>query len=109
MLPGVAVDFTHQSLAEQLTVAGFDVSKPAVFTLEGVTQYITKEAVSSTIEELATLIHTTSATFFISYVDELLDKDPEACFGKGYPNAQRAETIKSLSAKVGEPDFILYG
>ena len=105
----MAVDFTHQSLAEQLTAAGFDISKPTVFTLEGVSQYITKEAVSSTIEELATLIQTTSATFFISYVDELLDKDPEACFGKGYPNAaHRAETIKSLSAKVGEPWISFY-
>ena len=105
----VSVDFTHQSLAEQLMAAGFDQSKPTVFTLEGVTQYITKEAVSSTIEELATLIQTTSATFFISYIDELLDKDPEACFGKGYPNAaRRAETIKSLSAKVGEPWISFY-
>ena len=105
----VSVDFTHQSLAEQLIAAGFDISKPTVFTLEGVSQYITKEAVSSTIEELATLIQTTSATFFISYVDELLDKDPEACFGKGYPNAaRRAETIKSLSAKVGEPWISFY-
>ena len=50
----VTVDFTHQSLAEQLTAAGFDKSKPTVFTLEGVSQYITKDAVSSTIEELAT-------------------------------------------------------
>ena len=105
----VTVDFTHQSLAEQLTAAGFDKSKPTVFTLEGVSQYITKEAVSSTIEELATLIQTPSATFFISYVDELLDKDPEACFGKGYPNAaRRADTIKSLSAKVGEPWISFY-
>ena len=105
----MAVDFTHQSLAEQLTAAGFDIGKPTVFTLEGVSQYITKEAVSSTIEELATLIQTTSSTFFISYVDELLDKDPEACFGKGYPNAvKRAETIKSLSAKVGEPWISFY-
>lgn len=105
----VTVDFTHQSLAEQLTAAGFDKSKPTIFTLEGVSQYITKEAVSSTIEELATLIQTTSATFFISYVDELLNKDPEACFGTGYPNAaRRAETIKILSAKVGEPWISFY-
>ena len=105
----VTVDFTHQSLAEQLTAAGFDKSKPTVFTLEGVSQYITKEAVSSTIGELATLIQTTSATFFISYVDELLNKDPEACFGTGYPNAaRRAETIKILSAKVGEPWISFY-
>ena len=105
----VTVDFTHQSLAEQLTAAGFDKSKPTIFTLEGVSQYITKEAVSSTIEELATLIQTTSATFFLSYVDELLNKDPEACFGTGYPNAaRRAETIKILSAKVGEPWISFY-
>ena len=105
----VTVDFTHQSLAEQLAAAGFDKSKPTIFTLEGVSQYITKEAVSSTIEELATLIQTTSATFFISYVDELLNKDPEACFGTGYPNAaRRAETIKILSAKVGEPWISFY-
>ncbi|MED5582161.1 MAG: class I SAM-dependent methyltransferase [Pseudomonadota bacterium] len=105
----VTVDFTHQSLAEQLTAAGFNKSKPTIFTLEGVSQYITKEAVSSTIEELATLIQTTSATFFISYVDELLNKDPEACFGTGYPNAaRRAETIKILSAKVGEPWISFY-
>ena len=105
----VTVDFTHQSLAEQLTAAGFDKSKPTIFTLEGVSQYITKEAVSSTIEELAMLIQTTSATFFISYVDELLNKDPEACFGTGYPNAaRRAETIKILSAKVGEPWISFY-
>ena len=105
----VTIDFTHQSLAEQLTAAGFDKSKPTIFTLEGVSQYITKEAVSSTIEELATLIQTTSATFFISYVDELLNKDPEACFGTGYPNAaRRAETIKILSAKVGEPWISFY-
>ena len=105
----VTVDFIHQSLAEQLTAAGFDKSKPTIFTLEGVSQYITKEAVSSTIEELATLIQTTSATFFISYVDELLNKDPEACFGTGYPNAaRRAETIKILSAKVGEPWISFY-
>ena len=38
-----------------------------------------------------------------------MDKDPEACFGKGYPNAvKRAETIKSLSAKGGEPWISFY-
>ena len=105
----VALDFAHQSLSEQLTASGFDVSKPTVFTLEGVSQYITKEAGRAIIEELSRLIQTTTATFFISYVDELLDKDPEACFGKGYPKAvQRAETIKALSAKAGEPWISFY-
>ena len=49
----VNIDFSYQSLTEQLIAAGFNQSKSTVFTLEGVSQYITKEAVSSTIKELA--------------------------------------------------------
>ena len=106
----VTVDFTHQSLTKQLMNAGFDQSKSTIFTLEGVSQYITKEAVSSTIKEMATLTQKASSIFFISYVDELLNKNPEACFGKGYPKAaKRAKLIKNLSAKAGEPWISFYG
>ena len=105
----VSIDFNHQSLAEQLFAAGFDQSKSTVFTLEGVSQYITKDAVTSTIKELASLSQNTSSTIFISYVDELLDKDPEYCFGNGYPKAaKRAEIIKALAAKAGEPWISFY-
>jgi len=105
----VGIDFNHQSLAEQLLAAGFDQSKSTVFTLEGVSQYITKDAVTSTIKELATLTQNESSTFIISYVDELLDKNPKNCFGDGYPRAaKRAELIKSLAAKAGEPWISFY-
>ncbi len=105
----VAVDFTHQTLTEQLINAGFDQNKSTVFTLEGVSQYITKEALSSTIKEVAALTQRASSTFFISYVSELFDKNPEACFGKGYPNAEkRAKLIMYGSAKVGEPWISFY-
>jgi methyltransferase (TIGR00027 family) len=105
----VSVDFSYQRLTEQLLAAGFDESKPAIFTLEGVSQYITKQVVASTIKDIATLTHNTGSTFFISYIDKLLEEDPEACFGKGYPQAvKRAETIKNLAAKVGEPWISLY-
>jgi len=105
----VNIDFSYQSLTEQLIAAGFDQSKPTIFTLEGVSQYITKEAVSSTIKELASLTKETNSTFFMSYVDDLLDKDPEACFGKGYPKAaKRAKLITNLSAKAGEPWISFY-
>ena len=105
----VSVDFAHQSLTEQLLAAGFDRNKSTVTTFEGVSQYITKEAVRSTIEELAALTQQSDSTLFISYVDELLDKDPKACFGKGYPKAEkRANLIKNLSAKVGEPWISFY-
>ena len=105
----VNIDFSYQSLTEQLIGAGFDQKKSAIFTLEGVSQYITKEAVSSTIKELASLTRDTNSIFFMSYVDELLDKNPEACFGEGYPNpAKKASLIKGLSAKVGEPWISFY-
>ena len=105
----VSIDFSYQSLTEQLIGAGFDQKKSTIFTLEGVSQYITKEAVSSTIKELASLTRDTNSIFFMSYVDELLDKNPEACFGEGYPNpAKKAKLIKSLSDKVGEPWISFY-
>ena len=105
----VNIDFSYQSLTEQLIGAGFNQEKSTIFTLEGVSQYITKEAVSSTIKELASLTRDTNSIFFMSYVDELLDTNPEACFGEGYPNpAKKASLIKGLSAKVGEPWISFY-
>ena len=105
----VNVDFSYQSLSEQLLTAGFDQTKSTIFTLEGVSQYITKEAVSSTIRELSLITKDTRSIFFMSYVDELLNKDPAACFGKGYPNpSKKANLIQNLSAKVGEPWISFY-
>ena len=105
----VAVDFTDQSLSEQLLDAGFDQSKSTVFTLEGVSQYITKEAFSSTVKELATLTQKADSIVFVSYASELLNKNPEACFGTGYPNAEkRARFIMYGSEKVGEPWISFY-
>ena len=105
----VNIDFSYQSLTEQLIGAGFNQEKSTIFTLEGVSQYITKEAVSSTIKELASLTRDTNSIFFMSYVDEFLDTNPEACFGEGYPNpAKKASLIKGLSAKVGEPWISFY-
>ena len=105
----VNVDFSYQSLSEQLLTAGFDQTKSTIFTLEGVSQYITKEAVSSTIQELSLITKDARSIFFMSYVDELLKKDPAACFGKGYPNpSKKADLIQTLSAKVGEPWISFY-
>ena len=45
----------------------------------------------------------------MSYVDELLNKNPEVCFGKGYPKAaKRVKLIKKLSTKSGEPWVSFY-
>ena len=105
----VAVDFADQSLSEQLLEAGFDQSKSTVFTLEGVSQYITKEAFTSIVKELGTLAQTADSIVFVSYVSELLNKNPKACFGTGYPNAEkRARLIMYGSEKAGEPWISFY-
>jgi methyltransferase (TIGR00027 family) len=105
----VSVDFNHQSLKKQLLEAGFDESKSAIFTLEGVSQYISKEAVDSILKELEELSVKTNATFYISYVDSQLKTDPAACFGKGYPHPEKkAKTVMNLTAKVGEPWISFY-
>ncbi|EDP60789.1 class I SAM-dependent methyltransferase [Vibrio sp. AND4] len=105
----VDVDFSCQSLTEQLSVAGFDKNKSTLFTLEGVSQYISKDALASTIKEIKTLTHHTNTTFCFSYVDQDLTEEPERCFGKGYfKPRERAETIMRLSSKVGEPWVSLY-
>lgn len=105
----VSIDFNHQSLKEQLLNAGFDQNKSTVFTLEGVSQYITKEALASTLNELAVLTQNSNATFFMSYVNRLLREEPKACFGKGYEKPEKkAALIQNLAAKSGEPWISLY-
>ena len=105
----VPVDFTDQSLSQRLLDEGFDQSRSTIFTLEGVSQYITKEAFNSTIKEVATLSQNANAILFVSYVSELFNKNPVACFGRGYPNAEkRANLITYGSEKAGEPWISFY-
>ena len=105
----VSVDFNHQSLKNQLLNSGFDKSKSTIYTLEGVSQYITREALNSTLSELALLTPNSNATFFMSYVNRLLREDPKACFGMGYSKPERAaKFITNGAAKVGEPWISLY-
>lgn len=105
----VSVDFNHQSLKKQLLEAGFNECKSAIFTLEGVSQYISKEAVKSTLNEIAELTKKTRAIFYISYADIQLKRNPTLCFGKGYPHPEKkAETVMNLAAKVGEPWISFY-
>ena len=105
----VSVDFNHQSLKNQLLNSGFDKSKSTIYTLEGVSQYITREALNSTLNELALLTPNSNATFFMSYVSRLLREDPKACFGMGYSKPEKAaKFITNGAAKVGEPWISLY-
>ncbi len=49
----VPIDFNDQNLDEALLSKGFDISKPTFFIWGGVTQYITPEAVKSTLKYIS--------------------------------------------------------
>ena len=105
----VSVDFNHQSLSEQLLNAGFDREKASIYTLEGVSQYIEKEALKSTLKELAKLNPNSNSKIFISYVNKLFREDPKACFGMGYSKPEKAiKFITDGAANVGEPWISFY-
>ena len=86
----ISIDFNNQSLKEQLLNVGFDQSKSTIYTLEGVSQYITREALNSTLKELDALNQNSNSKIFISYVNKLLKDYPKACFCVGYSNPEKA-------------------
>ena len=71
----VPVDFETSSWWEELLKAGFDTNKPAVVACTGVTLYLTKEAIVSTLNQIATLApgSTLAMTFYLPM--ELLDDE----------------------------------
>ena len=105
----VDIDFNHQFLKEQLINVGFDQNKSTIFTLEGVSQYISREALDATLKEVADLNPNSNSKIFISYVNKLLKEDSKACFGKGYSKPDKAVSfITNSAAKMGEPWISFY-
>ncbi|MFZ7137552.1 MAG: class I SAM-dependent methyltransferase [archaeon] len=88
----VSINFNTQNLGEVLAEAGFDVNKRTLFIWEGVTEYLTPEAVDSTLS----FIHKTSGTtvafnyIYKSVVDGTCD-----CYG--------AKEILKATAESDEP------
>lgn len=70
----VPVDFEASYWWEQLLKAGFDISKPAVVACTGVTLYLTKEAIISTLNQLATLAPGSKLAIAFYLPIELLDE-----------------------------------
>ncbi|MCJ0742547.1 class I SAM-dependent methyltransferase [Pedobacter montanisoli] len=71
----VSVDFEISSWWEQLLNAGFDVNKPAVVVCTGVSLYLTKDAIISTLSQLTALApgSTLAMTFYLPI--KLLDEE----------------------------------
>lgn len=72
----VPVDFEKDNWYEQLLKAGFDKNKPAVIACTGVTLYLTKEAITSTLKQIASFERgsTLAMTFYLP-IDLLDDED----------------------------------
>jgi len=75
----VAIDFARESIAEVLNQAGFDRARPACFIWEGVTNYLTAEAIDSTLSQ----IRRTAAgnVLLFTYIHRGVLDRPEQFFG----------------------------
>jgi methyltransferase (TIGR00027 family) len=75
----ISIDFNRQSVAEVLTRAGFDKKRPACFVWEGVTNYLTAEAVDSVLREIQQTAPDSILLF--TYIDRGVLDNPERFFG----------------------------
>jgi methyltransferase (TIGR00027 family) len=91
----VPVDFETDDLTERLAGAGFDRAQPTVFVWEGVTNYLTPEAIDSTLAVIHDLGHAGSSILIVTYVDIRALADPSP-----FPEAGR--WVRAV-AKAGEP------
>lgn len=89
----VPVDFEIQSLATELKLANFDLSRPAFFSWLGVTPYLTRPAFDATVGFIAALPKHSGVVF-----DSVIDR--------AFLNARQQEALSRLASRVesaGEP------
>jgi len=88
----VPVDFETSSWKEALLKAGFDTNKPAVVVCTGVTVYLTKEAIASTLSQIATFATRSvlAITFYLPL--EFLDEEDQLLRLIGMTSARKAGT-----------------
>ncbi len=89
----VPADFERDAVPEALAHSGFDAAKPAVVVWEGVTNYLTAEAVDATLRWIGSLAKSTQLIF--TYVHESVLTDPSDFEG--------AEKILIAVTSTGEP------
>lgn len=70
----VEVDFQRDRVGDSLEAAGFDPLQPSLFVWEGVSNYLTEDAVRSMLSFIGNLAQGTALAF--TYVDEAVLRDP---------------------------------
>ena len=99
----VAADFNAEdSMAPLTSHPAYDVRAPTVFTLEGVTPYITKGATANTLAKAASISGPTSR-FLISYMPQALWEAPEKCGDAREIRAWVRTATWTAETIVGEP------
>lgn len=71
----VSVNFETSSWWEQLLKAGFDLNKPAVVACTGVSLYLTKDAITATLNQIATLASGSKLAMTFYLPMELMDEE----------------------------------
>jgi methyltransferase (TIGR00027 family) len=91
------IDFERQSLAEGLAAAGFDADRPAFFQWLGVVPYLTREAVSVTLDFIARV---PESEVVFDYAEPF----------ENYPAERRANVmaVAARAASLGEPWLSLF-
>ncbi len=100
----VAMDFEHDDLGERLRAAGFAAGEPAFFIWEGVTGYLSAEAVDATLRQLAALGAPGSQVVF-TYLDAGTLAGGEGAGGAGAEGAgaEGAGATIDVVRRAGEP------
>ncbi len=88
----VKVDFNKSNLELEIRNAGYTVNVPALFVWEGVTNYLTAEAVDSTLEWCSRAASGSRLVF--TYIDRKVLSDPGSFYG--------TENIVQILQDVGE-------
>lgn len=71
----VSLNFEVSSWWDQLLAAGFDTTRPALLACTGVTLYLTKEAITATLNQIATLASGSKLAITFYLPMELMDEE----------------------------------
>jgi methyltransferase (TIGR00027 family) len=90
----VGMDFDRQDLGEMLSASGFQTGQRTFFIWEGVTQYITAEAVSHTLESVSGVSGAGSSIVFTYVRRGIID---------GTDRPEWMESFLAVAGKLGSP------
>ena len=89
----IPIDFEKQSLADALRAGGYRAEKPAFFSWLGVTEYLTEEAIFTTLQVVAAIAPGSKIVFGYDVSETLLDEE----------NRRLLAVFKAFAAARGEP------